>query len=121
MGFFPNTGSGSGIGRAACSILSREGASIIAVDKNLESAKQTIKLLDRNSKSHAFEIDISSNDSIRSGLREILNKFQTPPSIIVNAAGITKDNFLLKMDENDFDDVIRVNLKASANFLLTVF
>ncbi|KOB62009.1 Short chain type dehydrogenase [Operophtera brumata] len=37
------TGAGSGIGRAACQVLSREGATVIAADKNYEAAVQTIK------------------------------------------------------------------------------
>lgn len=45
-------------------------------------------------------------------LNSIVNDYNKPPSIVVNCAGITKDNFLLKMSEQDFDDVINVNLKV---------
>lgn len=56
---------------------------------------------------------MSNKESVRNGLSDILAKFNQPPSILVNAAGITKDNFLLKITEEDFDDVIRVNLKGT--------
>lgn len=40
---FISTGAGSGIGRAACQVLSKEGATVIAADRNYEAAVQTIK------------------------------------------------------------------------------
>lgn len=58
------------------------------------------------------EMDVSSQESISKGLTAILSKFQKPPTIIVNSAGITRDNFLLKMSESDFDAVVNVNLKV---------
>lgn len=58
-------------------------------------------------------MDVSSQESISNALGEILNKYKKPPSIIVNSAGITRDNFLLKMSESDFDAVVNVNLKGT--------
>lgn len=43
----------------------------------------------------------------------VLKRYSKPPTIIVNSAGITRDNFLLKLSESDFDQVIDVNLKGS--------
>lgn len=43
---------------------------------------------------------------------EVLKSNEVPPSILVNCAGITKDSTLLKMKEEQFDDVIAVNLKG---------
>lgn len=59
-----------------------------------------------------IEMDVSSSDSIATALTEIIARYKKPPSIVVNSAGIKKDNFLLKMSEQDFDDVIDVNLKV---------
>ncbi len=39
-------------------------------------------------------------------------RYFQPPSVCVNAAGITQDEFLLKMEEDDFDKVIKINLKV---------
>ncbi|KAJ6643241.1 (3R)-3-hydroxyacyl-CoA dehydrogenase [Pseudolycoriella hygida] len=105
------TGAGSGIGRAACNILARDGATIVAIDRIGASAAATIKPL---GDSHlSLEVDVSSSDNIRAALNDTLKKYKKPPSIVVNSAGITKDNFLLKMSEQDFDDVINVNLKGT--------
>lgn len=63
----------------------------------------------------SLELDVSSSDSIKTALNEMIAKYNRPPSIVVNSAGITKDNFLLKMSEQDFDDVVNVNLKVKSN------
>ena len=53
-----------------------------------------------------FEIDYIVYSS------PFLKDYQQTPTIAVNSAGITKDNFLIKLSEQDFDDVINVNLKV---------
>lgn len=58
-------------------------------------------------------MDVSSSKSITTALDEIIFRYKKPPSIVVNSAGISKDNYLLKMSEQDFDDVINVNLKVA--------
>lgn len=63
----------------------------------------------------SLEMDVSSSESIKTALSEMIAKYKKPPSVVVNSAGITKDNFLLKMSEQDFDDVISVNLKVHRN------
>lgn len=107
-------GAGSGIGRATCRLLNREGATIIAADRNVEAAKEVAKSL--NGDNQYIELEVSSKQSIQNGIQNIVSKFNAPPSIVVNAAGIIKDNFLLKLEEDQFDDVIRVNLKVTFLF-----
>lgn len=106
-----STGAGSGIGKAACRILNNYGANIVAADMNVSAAKQVASSL--NGINHFIELEVSSKESVQNGVQSILSKFQTPPTIIVNAAGILRDNFILKLEENTFDDVIRVNLKVN--------
>lgn len=65
----------------------------------------------------SLEMDVSSSDSVQKALNEILSKYKKPPSIVINSAGITKDNFLLKLSEQDFDDVVSVNLKVKEDAL----
>ena len=52
---------------------------------------------------------------VSSMVSQVQEDFGEVPSVAVHAAGITKDNFLLKMDEKSFDDVIDVNLKVKTN------
>jgi len=59
-------------------------------------------------------LDISeSAESMQNLFSDVQKAFSQTPSCIVNCAGTTRDSFLLKMDEKDFDEVIRVNLKVS--------
>jgi 17beta-estradiol 17-dehydrogenase / 3alpha(17beta)-hydroxysteroid dehydrogenase (NAD+) / 3-oxoacyl-[acyl-carrier protein] reductase alpha subunit len=60
----------------------------------------------------ALEMDVTNGDSIRSVVEEAINKFKRPPTVVVNCAGITRDAFILKMDDSDFDMVLNVNLKV---------
>lgn len=60
-----------------------------------------------------LELDVTNSDNIKNVIEEAINKYKRPPSIIVNCAGITRDSFILKMEESDFDLVLNVNLKVS--------
>ncbi|XP_024943985.1 estradiol 17-beta-dehydrogenase 8 [Cephus cinctus] len=106
------TGAGSGIGRAVCRVLAREGAQVIATDQNIKTAEETVSTL--TGTGHlSLEIDVSSSQSVDNVLKKTLDTFAKPPTIVVNSAGITRDNFLLKLDENDFDRVLQVNLRGT--------
>lgn len=55
---------------------------------------------------------MGSSQSVSQALSAAIDQFKRPPTVIVNCAGITRDGFLLKMSEEDFDSVINVNLKV---------
>uniref|UniRef100_A0A182VJM8 Ketoreductase domain-containing protein n=2 Tax=Anopheles merus TaxID=30066 RepID=A0A182VJM8_ANOME len=106
------TGAGSGIGRATTKLLARDGAIVVAVDRNVQAAQETIASLTAGDNA-AYEMDVSSGDSVDAVLNEVIGRYKRPPTVVVNSAGITRDNFLLKMPESDFDAVINVNLKGT--------
>nr|ABM55596.1 putative hydroxysteroid (17-beta) dehydrogenase 8 [Maconellicoccus hirsutus] len=110
------TGAGGGIGRATCQLLAKANAKIIASDCNVTSAKETIGILEGNGHM-AIRIDVSNGKEVNDAFNNIIENYHTPPSIIVNAAGIIRDNFLLNLTEEDFDKVLNVNLKGT--FLIT--
>jgi len=110
------TGGGSGIGRAVCHVLAREGARVVVSDLNIIAAEQTMKELESiggKSDHLALPIDVSVGRSVQSVISETLQHFKTVPSIVCNSAGITRDNFILKMDENSWNAVMNVNLKGT--------
>ncbi|KAJ4927978.1 hypothetical protein JOQ06_015778 [Pogonophryne albipinna] len=110
------TGGGSGIGRAVCQRLASEGASVVVADISEESAHDTLGSLQRDLRGQghmAAVVDVSSKESVKNLVTRIQTHYFQPPSVCVNAAGITQDDFLLNMDEDHFDNVIRVNLKGS--------
>ncbi|KAK2576735.1 hypothetical protein KPH14_005388 [Odynerus spinipes] len=106
------TGAGGGIGREVCRVLAREGAKVIAADQNIRTAEETITFLD-GSDHVALDVDVTNPHKIAKAFKNITDQFSTAPTIVVNSAGITRDNFLLKLSESDFDNVINVNLKGT--------
>ncbi|KAJ8942671.1 hypothetical protein NQ314_009993 [Rhamnusium bicolor] len=109
------TGGGSGIGRATCEVLAREGASVVAADKSIRNVEDTINVITKYSdqKHFALELDVGEFRSIKKALDRIIKEYTKPPTIIVNSAGITRDNFILKLSQEDFDEVLNVNLKGT--------
>lgn len=57
-------------------------------------------------------VDVSVARSVQSLIADIRGKFGSVPSVVVNSAGITRDNFLLKMEENSWNAVMNINLKV---------
>ncbi|XP_030053088.1 (3R)-3-hydroxyacyl-CoA dehydrogenase isoform X2 [Microcaecilia unicolor] len=109
------TGGSSGIGRAVAQRLAKEGAAIAVVDLNESAANETVQMLscDHSGQKHvAFVADISSSESVERLMSQIQSCFSYPPSISVNSAGITRDEFLLRLTEEAFDTVLKVNLKV---------
>uniref|UniRef100_A0A8C5GAL0 Estradiol 17-beta-dehydrogenase 8-like n=1 Tax=Gouania willdenowi TaxID=441366 RepID=A0A8C5GAL0_GOUWI len=139
------TGGGSGIGRAVCQRLASEGASVVVADIREESANETAESLQSALRAQvhtAAAVDVACKESVKRLMtriqvrphpimlkKHVISLSQSndsssgtdgvlqPPSVCVNAAGITQDDFLLHMDEENFDLVVQVNLKGS--FLVT--
>ncbi|KAL9968358.1 hypothetical protein ACROYT_G026719 [Oculina patagonica] len=113
------TGGASGIGRAVCQALAAEGASIVVTDLNNQGAQETTDSLSKHadSKHINYSLDVASGEEVQKVLECIISEYRKSPCILVNSAGITSDDFLLKMDEEKFDKVIDVNLKGT--FLVT--
>ncbi|XKL65320.1 hypothetical protein PGB90_008740 [Kerria lacca] len=110
------TGAGGGIGRAVCQLLAEAGAKIMAADCNHTAAKETISLL-ANNDHMARRMDVSDSQDVKAAFDNIQSKYYKPPEVVVNAAGIVRDNFLLKISEEDFQKVFDVNVKGT--FLVT--
>ena len=112
---FVSEGGASGIGRAVCQALATEGAGVVVTDLNSQGTQETVDSLSQHAslKHKNYSLDVSSGEEIHKVLEYIISGYKKPPCILVNCAGITSDEFLLKMDEEKFDKVIKVNLKVS--------
>ncbi|GAB1861145.1 Estradiol 17-beta-dehydrogenase 8 [Camponotus japonicus] len=106
------TGAGSGIGREVCRVLAREGANVIAADQNIKTAQETVATLE-GAEHIALNINVDDRNSVETAFKDVVKQFSKPPTIIVNSAGVTRDNFLTKLNDSNFDDVINVNLKGT--------
>ncbi|CAI6347839.1 unnamed protein product [Macrosiphum euphorbiae] len=110
------TGAGGGIGRAICRVMAREGATVVAADLNINNVQTTVdELTGEGHKS--YQLDVSDAESVTSVLKQVFTDYSAPPTVVVNAAGITRDNFMLKMSVQDFESVFNVNVKGT--FLIT--
>ncbi|XP_066543300.1 (3R)-3-hydroxyacyl-CoA dehydrogenase [Amia ocellicauda] len=113
------TGGGSGIGRAVCQRLAIEGASVVVADVSEESANETLRSLATGAggaggqRHVALRVDVSLKESVEGLVTGIQCEYFRPPCVCVSAAGITADDFLLRMEERHFDRVTQVNLKGT--------
>lgn len=111
------TGGARGIGSAIALHLAREGAKIVISDiASEESAQPTLSsILNEGNEAKYFKGDASSFNDAQKTIDFAVSSFGTV-DIMVNNAGITRDNLLLRMTEKDWDDVIQINLKSVFNF-----
>lgn len=61
----------------------------------------------------ALNVDVTNSENVQTTFKNVTQQFSKPPTIVVNSAGITRDNFILKLSDSDFDAVIDVNLKGT--------
>ncbi len=99
------SGGTKGIGRAIVTKLLDEGYSVIATTRD----KTKANILEHKNLT-VENLDLSSKDSV-SEFQEKVESFK--PSILINNAGVTKDNLFLRMSENDWTEVIETNLNGT--------
>ena len=106
------TGAGSGIGAGICRVLFRHGANVALIDID-ESTCQ--KIADELPKSHGrtsvHQADVRSVEDIQNVANEVI-RLWGKVDILVNNAGITMDNLLIRMTDNEWNDVIETNLSS---------
>jgi 3-oxoacyl-[acyl-carrier protein] reductase len=107
------TGSARGIGKAIALQLAEEGCTVIISDLDETGAGAVAKTIgNRGGRAEAVKSDISNSADVDSLIEKTLNKFNQI-DILVNNAGITRDTLLMRMKEEDWDTVMRVNLKGA--------
>lgn len=106
------TGASRGIGAAILRVMAETGATLIgtATSQNgADAITETIDALGANGK--GMVLDVSDAESVKTCLQQIDDEFGGI-SVLVNNAGITRDNLLMRMKESDWDDVINTNLTS---------
>ena len=106
------TGASRGIGRAIARSLASAGAEVIACATTVGGADDTVlQIVSEGGKAQAAALDVSDEVSVAGTVSELLKAYGTIP-LLVNNAGITRDNLLLRMKKEDWDQVIGTNLSG---------
>jgi 3-oxoacyl-[acyl-carrier protein] reductase len=104
------TGATRGIGRAIALRLGKQGATVVGTATS-ESGAATISefLAEANIKGSGMVLNVTDVDSIETVISETEKQFGAP-TILVNNAGITRDNLLMRMKDEEWSDIIETNL-----------
>jgi 3-oxoacyl-[acyl-carrier protein] reductase len=111
------TGAARGIGAATAVQLARDGLSVAVLDLDAAACDETVAAITAaGGTARAVGADVSDERSVASALDSIVSAFGAP-TVLVNNAGITRDNLLFKMGVDDWDAVLNVHLRGA--FLMT--
>lgn len=115
------TGGSRGIGKAIAEKFAAEGASVaILYSSNSASADVVVEeIRNAGGTAKAYQCHVENSDEVGKTIDDVVNDLGKI-DILINNAGITRDKLLMMMKEEDFDDVISVNLKGAYNTMRKV-
>lgn len=113
------TGGTAGIGKEIAIAFAKQGADVAIFGTNAERAAQVLQALEQakllpEQRFESFIVNVSEKQSVESAIQLLIGKWGQI-DILVNNAGITRDGLLMRMSEEDWDQVIDVNLKSVYN------
>ena len=103
------TGASRGIGRAIAERLADDGFFVIGTATSDAGADSISAYLGENGK--GMKLDVSDSESVSSIIKTINDDFGAP-TVLVNNAGITRDNLLMRMKDDEWDDIINTNITS---------
>ena len=108
------TGAAQGIGKEIALEFAKEGAKVAIFDLNKEQLEATTKELSTHSQALGLVVNVTDLEDVQRNINKIIDNFSRV-DIVINNAGITRDNLVLRLSESDWDKVIEVNLKGAFN------
>jgi 3-oxoacyl-[acyl-carrier protein] reductase len=106
------TGASRGIGKAIADTLGAQGATVVGTATSEEGAAAiSERLAAAGIKGRGIRLDVTEQGSVDEVIKTLSDEFGAP-SILVNNAGITRDNLLMRMKDDEWDDIINTNLTS---------
>lgn len=114
------TGAGSGIGKVTALLFAEEGANIVVADVNENGGKEVAAQIKKNGSDGFFaKLDVTRREQTKQVVQDTLDTFGRI-DVLINNAGIIQDALVTKMTEDQWDQVINVNLKGAFNCIQAV-
>ncbi len=115
------TGASRGIGRSISIQLAEEGYKVaVNYAGNKEKADAVVEEIKaKGVEAFAIQANVANGDEVKAMIKEVVSQFGSV-DVLVNNAGITRDNLLMRMKEQEWDDVIDTNLKGVFNCIQKV-
>lgn len=107
------TGAARGIGLSIAEVFGREGGTIIILDLFQDGVDQAVAQLKQKSfQADGYAVNVTDSNAVETIVSEIITRYERI-DILINNAGIAKDNLILRMKEEEWDAVLAVNLKGA--------
>jgi 3-oxoacyl-[acyl-carrier protein] reductase len=105
------TGASRGIGRAIAEMLARQGATVVGTATSAEGAAAIGEWLAALGRGRGAQLDVADDESVEALFAD-LAAHEGAPEILVNNAGITRDNLLMRMKSDEWSEVVSTNLSS---------
>jgi len=107
------TGASQGIGRACALKLATEGATVAAAARNQDKLNELVnEIIASGGKAAAFTLDVTDEEQVKSAIKSAIAQFGKI-DVLVNNAGITRDQLVMRMRRADWDAVLQTNLTSA--------
>ena len=107
------TGASQGIGRTCAVRLAKDGASVAVAARNKEKLDELVdEISAAGGKAHAIALDVADENQVKSAVKAVIAQFGKI-DVLVNNAGITRDQLVMRMKRTDWDAVLQTNLTSA--------
>ena len=114
------TGASKGIGKAMAKLFAKAGAHVVCISRKADALKAVVDSIKTEGGFASYNaFDVSSLNEFEKNINSIIDKYNSI-DILVNNAGVTRDKLIMRMNEEDWNHVININLKGAFNGIKSV-